>query len=361
MSSRARLALATLKQGYCSCMMTAPGESPLSAQLAKGGLRERHLDLLLAEELAVNPNFARWVVEGAQRDLEDGQREPLALPAGAPSRISTTVSYWDSSGHPGAAGETDVLVRLEWEDGAAVGLFVEDKLDAVFQPWQAERYAARAAAAEIPTATVLVAPRAFIGRSGSSFLFGKALPMEDITDWLQAEATRVDPSLGARLSWRANAVAVLATKRPLAVDHPWAVRFTELFAEAVETQSCVVDRLSCHTANQGWIWFRMPPALGYKAIHGVVDLYVKDIGRDLGYEAITQRLEKRCPAGFSVAQDTVPNTVLRARVPRPLDPVTAFTPEGKIADRETFDAAVGACREAVRWLGSGGSELLRAP
>ena len=73
-------------------MMTAPGESPLSAQFVKGGLRERHLDLLLAEELAVNPNFARWVVEGAQRDLEDGQREPLALPAGVPSQISTTVS-----------------------------------------------------------------------------------------------------------------------------------------------------------------------------------------------------------------------------------------------------------------------------
>jgi len=94
-------------------MMAFPEEGALSAQFAKGGLRERHLDLLLAEELAVNANFARWVAEGAQRDLEDGQREPLALPAGAPSQISTTVSYWDPSGHPGAAGETDVLVRLD--------------------------------------------------------------------------------------------------------------------------------------------------------------------------------------------------------------------------------------------------------
>lgn len=340
--------------------MTFPEGGALSPQVAKGGLKERHLDLLLAEELAVNADFTRWVAEGAQRDLVDGKRESLALPPGPPVAISTTVSYWDSSGHPGAAGETDVLVRLEWEDGTAVGLFVEDKLNAVFQPWQAERYAARAAAAEIPTATVLVAPRSFIGRSGSSVLFGKALPMEEIADWLRLEATRLDPSLGARLSWRADALAVLATERPIAVDHPWAVRFTELFAEAVETEDCIVDRMSCHTANQGWIWFRRPPALGYKAIHGVVDLYVKNIGRDAGYEAIAQRLEGHCPAGFSVARDTVPNTVLRARMPRPLDPATAFTPEGEIADRETFDAAVHACTEAVRWLGTGGTELLRS-
>ncbi len=117
-------------------MTTAPEDGQLSAYLKKGGLRERHLDLLLAEEMAVNPSFVRWVPEGAYRDLKDGQREHLALPAGAPAHVSTTVSFWDSSGQPGAAGETDVLVRLEWEDGVAVGLFIEDKLDAVFQPWQ---------------------------------------------------------------------------------------------------------------------------------------------------------------------------------------------------------------------------------
>lgn len=339
-------------------MTMRPGEGVLRAQYGKGGLRERHLDLLLAEELEVNPNFARWVAHGAERVLSDGRREPLALPDGPPSAVSTTVSYWDSSGYPGAAGETDVLVRLEWEDTVSVGLFVEDKLDAAFQPGQAERYAARAAAAEIPTATVLVAPHSYIGRGGSSVLFGKNLPMEDIAEWFRAEAAGAGSALAKRLLWRADAVAVLAIKRPVAPDNPWAVLFTDLFSKAVETTGCVVDRLSCHTANQGWIWFHVPRALGYKATHGVVDLYAKDIGLNLGHEAATRVLDGRCPSGFEVARDTVPNTVLRAQMPRRLDPVTAFNPDGEIDDYETFDAAVRACQEAVRWLGAEGAEIL---
>ena len=323
------------------------------------GLRERHLDLLLAEELAVSPEFARWMAEGALGHLPDGARGPLPLPDGTPSAVRTTVSYWDPTGHPDAAGETDVLVTLEWQDRAVVGLFVEDKLDAVFQPWQAERYAARAAAADVPTATVLVAPGDFIDRHAQAAgLFGKAVPIEEIAEWLRGEAATVDTRLGARLRWRADAFEITAPKRAPAPDDPRAVRFTELFAEAVESPTCVVDRMSCHTANQGWIWFKVPTALGYKAIHAVVDLYVKDLGADLGREAVARRLDGHLPASFVVDQDTVPNTVLRARLPRTLNPVTATTPGGAIADRETFDAAVRACREAVRWLDGGGARLL---
>lgn len=98
-----------------------------------------------------------------------------------------------------------------------------------------------------------------------------------------------------------------------------------------------------HTANQGWIWFRMPPALGYKAIHGVVDLYVKDIGRDLGYEVIAQRLENRCPSGFSVAQDTVPNTVFAPgchvrSTPSVPSPLKARLPTGRPSMRQSVPA-----------------------
>lgn len=335
-------------------------EPAVGRNLARRGLRERHLDLLLAEELAVNPRFARWVAEGALRDVTDGPREALPLPEGPPSSVSTKVSYWDPVGHPNAAGETDVLVRLEWQAGWPVGLFVEDKLDAVFQPWQAERYAARAAVAEIPTATVLVAPRDFIDGHRASVLFGKAIAMEDIAEWLRVEAATADTWLAARLRWRAGALDVLASQRPPAIDDPQAVRFTALFADTIEVLGCIVDRRSCHTANQGWIWFTKPSALGYKATHGLVDLYVKDIGVDVGRDAVARCLAGRLPVGFEVAQDTVPNTVLRARMPRRLNPADAYTSAEEIADPETFDAAVGSCREAVLWLDAGGAELLRS-
>lgn len=325
------------------------------------GLREPHLDLLLAEELAVNPEFAHWVAQGALMQLPDGRRLPLPVPADPPLTVTTKVSYWDPGRRPDAAGETDVLVQLLWEREPSVGLFVEDKLEAILQPWQAERYPARAASAEIPTATVLMAPSHFIDQHGSSKLFGKALAIEEVAKWLRHAATNVGSLLAPRLEWRANMFDIAAKRRIAAPEDPRAVRFTDLFAEAVEAPpDCIVDRSSCHTANQGWIWFKQHPALGFKAIHGFVDVYVKDLGSNLGRETVADRLEGRLPAGFVVAEDTVPNTVLRAQMPRKLDPVAAFTAEGNIADPETFEAATRACREVIRWLRMGGAALLQA-
>lgn len=171
---------------------------------------------------------------------------------------------------------------------------------------------------------------------------------------MRGEAGRAETNLAARFLWRANVLDVAASKRPPAPDDPRALRVTELFAEALEGSGCVVDRMSCHTANQGWIWFSEPRGLVYKATHAVVDLYVKDFGSNLSLETVTRSLDGRLPAGFAVAQDTVPNTVLRAQMPKPLNPVTALTPEGAVRDRETLDAAVAACREALRWLDGGG-------
>lgn len=321
------------------------------------GLKERHLDLLLAEELAVNPSFARWFADGAPRG-DDG--EVIALTTGRPRNVTTTVSVWDSANHPEAAGETDVLVRLEWDDGFAVGLFVEDKLDAVFQPWQSERYAARAGNAAIPTGTVLVAPAAFIARYGTVHRFDKAVSLEDMAAWLRDSAVTTSRELAARLRWRADALEVIAAARPPAIDDERAVRFTTMFAEAVgEGPGCVVDRLSCHTAQQGWIWFREPKALGYKVIHGMVDLYVKDVAPDPGAETVAQHLAGRLPIGFIVDKDTKGNTVLRARVDRPVNPITAFGPDGGLLDPITFAAAAAASREAARWLVTVGGPLLK--
>lgn len=345
-------------------MTTTDAGRPYPESELRRGLRERHLDLLLAEEFHTHPEFARWMADGALLP----NLSTLVVPPGPPHSVTSSVSFWDPGDHPQAAGETDVLVRLEW-DGSAIGLFVEDKLDAVFQPWQVERYRARATAAGIPTATILVAPQAYLdhrrgkpGEVNCTDLFGKQVSIEAIARWLREQKAGAEPRLAARLAWRAGALDVIATAKGPAADDARAVRFTALFTAALgELPGCVVDPLSCHTANQGWIWFREPEALGYKAIHGFVDLYIKYIAPDPGPGEVARLLAGQLPPGFVVDRDTADNAVLRARVPRPMNPISAFGPDGELVDKETFEAAVAACQTAVRWLASDAPSLLLAP
>jgi hypothetical protein len=96
---------------------------------------ERHLDLLLAEELSCGPRFARWFLE---RVFGDG-----ALPDGNPESVTVEVSRLDNELDDGAAGEDDLFVTVTWHDGPPWVVLVEDKLDAVLQPRQVQRYLAR--------------------------------------------------------------------------------------------------------------------------------------------------------------------------------------------------------------------------
>ena len=67
---------------------------------------ERHLDLLLAEELSCRPSFTRWVFERAF-GADDGSL--AELPSGDPHDVVVQVSD-DDSITDDAAGENDLLV-----------------------------------------------------------------------------------------------------------------------------------------------------------------------------------------------------------------------------------------------------------
>ena len=88
---------------------------------------ERDIDLLLAEELRVNPQFSGWLM---------GQLAPglaLAHPA-----AETLVSAFDNG------SETDVLASFRTASGGLHRLWIENKIDAGLMPSQLERYLARA-------------------------------------------------------------------------------------------------------------------------------------------------------------------------------------------------------------------------
>lgn len=90
------------------------------------GICERDIDLLLLEEIVASPEFRRWFL------LELGVAADATLQS--VERSVSTVS-----------GESDIELTL-LSGGETVKALVENKIDAVLQPDQAERYRERACA-----------------------------------------------------------------------------------------------------------------------------------------------------------------------------------------------------------------------
>jgi hypothetical protein len=107
-------------------------------------IEERHIDFILEEEFATSPAFLDFFVktanastDGTRRESADDPRRPL-LPSDEPTcRAIRSVTT--------SAGESDVLVTYESasETVPRVALLIEDKISAVFQGKQAERYVER--------------------------------------------------------------------------------------------------------------------------------------------------------------------------------------------------------------------------
>jgi len=113
---------------------------------------ERDIDLLLAEEFEVSPDFAKWFLAETKRFSEiDAQVNAVY------------VSKSD------ATGESDLVVIYKNASGIGhFALLIEDKIDARLQPKQEERYRLRAAEeiARTPSsyseaAVVICAPQAY--------------------------------------------------------------------------------------------------------------------------------------------------------------------------------------------------------
>jgi hypothetical protein len=87
---------------------------------------ERDIDLLVVEELRVNPEFATWLVARTW----------------GPGLFEESVGAWHSVTH-GSSGESDIVFVFTTKAGARNAILVENKISAVAQPEQAERYRVR--------------------------------------------------------------------------------------------------------------------------------------------------------------------------------------------------------------------------
>lgn len=309
---------------------------------------EAHLDLVLAEELAVNPAFlARFIAPGWNRRFYE---EP-------PSDLKVTVSLnvYDGGGATCTsddAGENDIDVTVTASDGRCLRVLVEDKVGAGFQPDQGRRYRSRADSRG--DEAVLVARAGRLHGPDQEFFHTKHA-IEELAEWLREQA-KEEPASARRLEWRAALLLRLAAPAHgmIKPDHPPTVAFARYCVDwlAARDTDVVADAESLRTAGSGWLYFTEPSGLVYKVFHGRVDLYVGDLGYTGTPEKLAEEVARGWrPEGFHATKDTKGNPVLRAENPS----WKWVTSNGVPPDTSIIDAALEATAVAAHWVRSQGT------
>jgi hypothetical protein len=146
---------------------------------------ERDIDVMLAEEFSVNPQFAD-AFKARTRFNE---------------RTATFEDVWVS--RSARSGESDVVVVYKCDNGERFALLIEDKLEANLQPDQAARYKMRAEAESARGeyqhyALVLCAPKFYLEHRNDLDGFDYQISIEEIADMLGSNGN------DARAKYRAD-------------------------------------------------------------------------------------------------------------------------------------------------------------
>lgn len=141
---------------------------PISIEIS--GVAERDIDLLLLEEFVSSPSFRSWFLERL------GITSAAELTAAARS-VNTS------------SGESDLELTLQVDD-QALKVLIENKVDAIFQPRQAERYLERATdylktGACAKALTVIIAPNEYFGDAQTTIGFQHRLSHQALLSWFE--------------------------------------------------------------------------------------------------------------------------------------------------------------------------------
>ena len=161
----------------------------MNLSLPVESVRERDVDFLLVEEFLATPKFINYITE------------TLNLPP------CTNIRKVERSINDFGVGETDVLV--EYRSGSAIiGLLIENKLDALFQPRQAERYYERAQEyknrkTHAETFVILIAPAQYIDRQSD---FSLCISYEQLMEYFK------NSNLGSRGDFKIQLLKIATEK-----------------------------------------------------------------------------------------------------------------------------------------------------
>ncbi len=149
---------------------------------------ERDIDLLLLEELSINPEFQEWF---ASRIFEE-----------VIFQTSLEVLHSVSSD----LGETDILYLFESTDGSRIALLIENKIDAPPQPDQSARYRLRGEAGQRDGyweefKTCVLAPTKYLSTTNQTQSYDAEISYEEIFSFFQSRSSR-----SQRFAYKANII-----------------------------------------------------------------------------------------------------------------------------------------------------------
>ena len=261
-------------------------------------VRERDIDFLLVEELLSSVKFVNYFLG------------KLTLPE-CDELIEVQRSINDFG-----LGETDVLIEYKHRD-TSIGVLVENKLDALFQPEQAERYTSRAEQYVVSgkyhqTYAILVAPQQYIEKQND---FQHCISYEDIAEYFK------NSDLGDRGEFKETLLKIASEKLRrgyVAINSEpnqefWTTYYNHI---SVAAPMIMMKPVSVVPANSDWIDLT---AGRLKFVHklskGYLDFSLKD-------EDAINKLEKIFP-GRTEKLNFKSGDILRIRT-TPLDRMSDF-------------------------------------
>jgi hypothetical protein len=311
------------------------GQEETLPKIELRGVTERDIDLLLLEELVASPDFREWFRSQVGIDT------PQSLDQVARSVVTST-------------GESDLEVTF-CHEGCITRILVENKIDAVLQPRQAERYAVRAqdyfSRGECHRVlTLVIAPQSYVASVRG---FDRALTYEALREWFANAAT------GDQRGFYKLALLEAAISRgnsgwkmvpdPGATDF-WINYWKLACAFAPELN---MPRPGAKPATSSFIHFkphelRKGVTLVHKVPYGNVDLQFSGQAENLSEFAV--RFERTLEDGMTIARA---NKSLAVRtVVDPISLESRFSEiEGKI------QLALKAARRLLSWYGKHSTQL----
>lgn len=167
----------------------------MSALISISGVSERDIDLLLLEEFHASPQFRIWFIV-----------QSLGFSVAPEYFVSAQRSVTHTT------GESDLEVVFANVNGAKTQLLIENKINAGFQPRQAERYRHRGIAYIargqcVAFHTVIIAPERYFGEAEATKGFDGRLTYEQLHDWFL-----LSEELGERRLYKAALLHSAITK-----------------------------------------------------------------------------------------------------------------------------------------------------
>lgn len=273
---------------------------------------ERDIDLLIIEELRVNPEFATWLV----------------VRTWGSSLFKESIGAWHSVTQ-GSRGESDIIFVFVTLAGTRNALLIENKISAAAQPEQAERYRVRGDHGTMAGdwkdfRTCVIAPSAYFAAVKQTGSYDYEVSYEEIMAFFASRSTR-----DARFEFKSHLVheAIRQNRRGFVqvVSIPVTTFFKAYYHQAaIDYPDLGAMPAGGRAAGNTWMLFRPPgypdnvqlahqTASGFAKLFfdGQVDRFEEICGKLNGH--VDSSMEVR-PAGKSVS--------ITVRVP-PVSPARA--------------------------------------